>query len=444
MADEFGEDALESNVDFAALQARQRGLSAAQRREFPLGGTGFVSTLNGRSGALVLGGGTSGFTLSTGTGTITMASPLTTKGDIYVRSATAGTRLGVGSNGQVLTADSAEATGVKWATPAAGAATSLNNLASVAINTDLVGAVSGGMGVRGGSAANDDLILEGTTHATRTTSRVEIQPNGGSVIIGASATPNAMLDVRGSIATTGNLGLGIAADATAKLSTGNIRVYEATPPNADASTNRGIIINSTIPSGLITESATTDGEVVSYAVNVPQVGTRDTARVGGILRLDTRAAEQRLVVFGYATGGSTASAKFSISLQSGGVVVGSPTGGDKGAGTLNAVAVYDDNVLLTDWLLDLHYEGKVSPEDKFYQGQPWQRLFSLDTTRQATQDERRLPWMPLRAEFEAERHLGGMVSRLWQGQEQQQLYFFEQGERIRELEERIRELERRS
>ena len=36
----------------------------------------------------------------------------------------------------------------------------------------------------------------------------------------------------------------------------------------------------------------------------------------------------------------------------GGTVVGSPTGGDKGAGTINAQAVYDDNVLLTDYVFD--------------------------------------------------------------------------------------------
>lgn len=49
------------------------------------------------------------------------ASPLTTKGDIYTYS-TADARLPVGTNGQVLTADSAEATGLKWTTPSAGGA----------------------------------------------------------------------------------------------------------------------------------------------------------------------------------------------------------------------------------------------------------------------------------------------------------------------------------
>ena len=46
--------------------------------------------------------------------------PLTTKGDLLTFD-TADTRLGVGANGTVLTADSAQATGLKWATPAAPA-----------------------------------------------------------------------------------------------------------------------------------------------------------------------------------------------------------------------------------------------------------------------------------------------------------------------------------
>jgi hypothetical protein len=55
-------------------------------------------------------------------------SPLTTKGDLYTFS-TVDARLGVGANGTTLVADSAEATGLKWAAPASGGTTLLQSLA---------------------------------------------------------------------------------------------------------------------------------------------------------------------------------------------------------------------------------------------------------------------------------------------------------------------------
>ena len=45
---------------------------------------------------------------------------LTTKGDLLTRSASALGRLGIGSNNQILTADSTQPLGMKWAAAAAG------------------------------------------------------------------------------------------------------------------------------------------------------------------------------------------------------------------------------------------------------------------------------------------------------------------------------------
>ena len=54
----------------------------------------------------------------------TAKATLTTKGDIYAATATSTpARLAVGANDTVLTADSAEATGLKWATPSSGGMT---------------------------------------------------------------------------------------------------------------------------------------------------------------------------------------------------------------------------------------------------------------------------------------------------------------------------------
>ena len=53
---------------------------------------------------------------------------------------------------------------------------------------------AGGQIVYGGNAANDDLILEGTSHGTKTTSYVILQLSGGNVGIGTT-TPEAPLDI---------------------------------------------------------------------------------------------------------------------------------------------------------------------------------------------------------------------------------------------------------
>src|SRR3990167_1670619 len=118
----------------------------------------------------------------------------------------------------------------------------------------------------------------------------------------------------------------------------------------------------------------------------------------------------------------------------GGIQVGSPTGGDKGAGTINCVAIYDDNVgPLTDWVFDLYYDGRARPDDPAYRGG---RLYPFAETQTITAAERRLPWMPTSADFEHRRALGSMVASLWFGQEQQQLYLFDLERRVQALEAR--------
>lgn len=74
------------------------------------------------AGTGISGGGTSG----TVTVTNSMATAIDAKGDLVAGTgADAFARLGVGANNTVLTADSAEATGLKWATPTSGGMTVL-------------------------------------------------------------------------------------------------------------------------------------------------------------------------------------------------------------------------------------------------------------------------------------------------------------------------------
>lgn len=64
------------------------------------------------------------------------ATTVNAKGDLLVASADdTVTRLAVGTNGQILTADSAEATGVKWAAAAGGGSTIVRKSADETVNT---------------------------------------------------------------------------------------------------------------------------------------------------------------------------------------------------------------------------------------------------------------------------------------------------------------------
>jgi len=90
------------------------------------------------AGIGISGGGTSGDVTITNS----MATAIDAKGDLIIGTgADAFSRLGIGSNNQILTADSTTATGVKWATPANGngltliTRNSFSNVASVAIDS---------------------------------------------------------------------------------------------------------------------------------------------------------------------------------------------------------------------------------------------------------------------------------------------------------------------
>ena len=70
------------------------------------------------------------------------SSPLTTKGDLYGFS-TLDARIPIGTNNQVLTADSAEALGLKWATPASGSMTLLSTTAITTAASITLSSISG-------------------------------------------------------------------------------------------------------------------------------------------------------------------------------------------------------------------------------------------------------------------------------------------------------------
>lgn len=112
------------------------------------------------------------------------------KGDIIAATAAdTADRLGVGTNGQVLTADSTTATGLKWATPSAGGLTLITSTTANAISSLDFNSISG-------SYKNLLLVWGGIYHsAANSDFQIRLNNNSGNVyspygIWHQSTTPN--------------------------------------------------------------------------------------------------------------------------------------------------------------------------------------------------------------------------------------------------------------
>lgn len=137
-------------------------------------------------------------------------STLTTKGDTFVATAAgAVTRLAVGSNDQVLTADSTVAKGLKWATPTTGSVTS----------------VTAGTGLSGGTITSTGTIAIDATVATVTGSQTLTNKTLTSPVIN---TPKTTIGFNAQTGTTYSL---VLTDQDKLVTLNNASAITLTVPN---------------------------------------------------------------------------------------------------------------------------------------------------------------------------------------------------------------------
>jgi hypothetical protein len=131
-----------------------------------------------------------------------------------------------------------------------------------------------------------------------------------------------------------------------------------------------------------------------------------------------------------------------------GLQLGAPTGGDKGTGTLNAVSVYDDNTLLTDFVLDQAVDGEIDFE--FYDNlelggaaaREWDpRNLDIDHYEEKWKERKALPSFRSREERfdddgnEIRDSLGTLVQGLQQELETAMVHIAQLNARLKQLEE---------
>ncbi len=191
------------------------------------GATGDIEGVT--AGVGISGGGTSG----TVTVTNSMATAIDAKGDLVPGTgADTFARLGVGANGTVLTADSAEATGLKWASAAGGAGMTLISTTSLSgTSTTISGFAS--------TYTNLVLFIYGVVNATDNV-KMRIAPNGTTNNF--SYVRTSYLQTGSSAATAGAVGGYVMLNSAAnKLNTSSQNIFGATfSQYANANSYKGI------------------------------------------------------------------------------------------------------------------------------------------------------------------------------------------------------------
>ncbi len=253
--------------------------------------------------------------------------------------------------------------------------------------------------------------------ATSVTERMRIQSDGevnilGNTKIGGSAgdAPGARLDIS---ETAAGVALRVVSTEAGAGSGPDLYLYRNSPSPADNDLLSSIIFAGE-DSG---DAATTYAQIRAGILDVT-----DTEEDGQLLF--------------QVTGAGALTTVMSLAL---GVQVGSPTGGDKGAGTLNATAVYDDNVLLTDYVFDaFHNDVKSYSEAVDKRAAEFKReWFDISQYSDYWKAERRLPSLPDMDDVidgVVKEPLGHMVHRLMETVEIQAVHIDNLNQRLKAIE----------
>lgn len=263
-----------------------------------------------------------------------------------------------------------------------------------------------------------------------------LQASSGNVGIGTTS-PTEKIDMAGNIQLTGNLLF------NNDLFSNNIFIKPSVATTGNSA--RAVSFQANLNSASDTDGGagielypdstgvTNSGRVNIYAYGQGTGGNSNSIRFFTRSGVNTISERMRVASNGNIGIGTTDPGTAKLSVQGGGIVVGSPTGGDKGTGTINATAVYDDNVLLTDYVFDKYFDGTVRVSDVPLHAD--YSMLSLDQMADYISANRHLPTIPGRDEWErnGKFSLGVLANHLWETAETQALYVVELNNDIKDI-----------
>ncbi len=152
-----------------------------------------------------------------------------------------------------------------------------------------------------------------------------------------------------------------------------------------------------------------------------------------------------VIITGTTTGPTPTTTSYIYSVQP--WVVGTPALPapylSHGPGTVTAQALYDDNTLLSDYVFDAYFDGRVSEEDLALHAD--YKMADLEEMIQFMEEHRHLPTIKGRSDWEqnGKFSVGELSSYLWETSETQALYIIELRKRLDALKVKTIQLEQK-